>query len=397
MLKSAFLSRMSVICLLVLGSVAMTGAEDGTRVGYRELYYPTGGTQISSENARLLGEVVSALKSTPGANVNLVGHTDNVGSDKGNRALALKRAEAVADFLVGAGVSADRITALGAGMSKPKYDNGTADGRGKNRRVEVVVVAAPMGVMSTFAAVMDENGEFVRGLGAGNFEIMHGGVKREVVKVVQEDEGAPTSVVLALDKSASSIDAMSFLKQAAKSFVRNKRPQDQVLVLTFSSDVKMANRFSSDNDELMTAIDGITAHGYTRLYDALLSGVQRLKELKPPRIMILLTDGKDERGMGKRGSDATLEQALSAAVSNNVTVITVGLGDKIDAGTLRAIALATGGSAFQVTSPDKLDQLYASISQGMLRGKYRIDFKSATNDPSAVVINSKRGRAIGLK
>jgi outer membrane protein OmpA-like peptidoglycan-associated protein len=82
---------------------------------------------------------VGRLLSARADRVELVGHTDSVGSDAYNQQLSLRRAEAVRDFLVRnfPGLAATRFDARGMGESQPVADNGTNAGRGQNRRVEI--------------------------------------------------------------------------------------------------------------------------------------------------------------------------------------------------------------------------------------------------------------------
>jgi OOP family OmpA-OmpF porin len=65
------------------------------------------------------------------------GHTDNVGNDAYNQTLSEARAKAVMMWLTQHGVAADRLTAMGYGKTKPVGDNGSDEGRAKNRRVEI--------------------------------------------------------------------------------------------------------------------------------------------------------------------------------------------------------------------------------------------------------------------
>jgi OOP family OmpA-OmpF porin len=70
------------------------------------------------------------------------GHTDSIGSDEYNLRLSQRRAEAVAAWLAAHGIAAARLTAKGFGESKPVADNRTAEGRQRNRRIEIVVGTA---------------------------------------------------------------------------------------------------------------------------------------------------------------------------------------------------------------------------------------------------------------
>jgi OOP family OmpA-OmpF porin len=69
-----------------------------------------------------------------------VGHTDSVGSDSYNQALSVRRAEAVKAYLISKGIEKNRVYTEGKGEKQPVADNKTAEGRAKNRRVEIEVV-----------------------------------------------------------------------------------------------------------------------------------------------------------------------------------------------------------------------------------------------------------------
>ena len=69
-----------------------------------------------------------------------VGHTDSIGTDAYNQKLSVRRAEAVKAYLVSKGIEKNRVYTEGKGEKQPVADNKTADGRAKNRRVEIEVV-----------------------------------------------------------------------------------------------------------------------------------------------------------------------------------------------------------------------------------------------------------------
>ncbi len=85
---------------------------------------------------RQLGDVMVRY---PETTIQVVGHTDATGSDAYNQTLSVRRAEAVADELVAAGVAQRRISARGMGESMPVASNDSAAGRQQNRRVEIIV------------------------------------------------------------------------------------------------------------------------------------------------------------------------------------------------------------------------------------------------------------------
>lgn len=85
-----------------------------------------------------LDQDAATLKDWGNVKVEVAGHTDSVGTEKYNMGLSVRRANAVREYLIGKGVAADRLIVKGYGESQPIADNGTADGRFKNRRVELV-------------------------------------------------------------------------------------------------------------------------------------------------------------------------------------------------------------------------------------------------------------------
>ncbi len=99
--------------------------------------FDTGKSTIKLQSHRVLDEVVAVLMKNPSLKVEVQGHTDNVGTQENNQALSHRRAEAVVGYCVGKGIAKDRLSAVGYGFSKPIASNDTAEGRAKNRRVQL--------------------------------------------------------------------------------------------------------------------------------------------------------------------------------------------------------------------------------------------------------------------
>ncbi|MDH4196149.1 MAG: OmpA family protein [Candidatus Aminicenantes bacterium] len=108
--------------------------------GYVALYinFDTGKATIKPESEKIIDEIASLLHNNPELQLSVEGHTDNVGSPASNKALSVARAEAVLNAVVGKGVDASRLTAVGWGQEKPIAENRSEEGRAKNRRVEIV-------------------------------------------------------------------------------------------------------------------------------------------------------------------------------------------------------------------------------------------------------------------
>ena len=113
---------------------------DITELMRTPISFVTGGSQMTGESRRVLNQVADKIRGgCPNGAVTVVGYTDNQGGDAVNLKLSDTRAKAVAAALVSNGVLAAKVSARGAGSANPIADNGTEDGRAKNRRVEITV------------------------------------------------------------------------------------------------------------------------------------------------------------------------------------------------------------------------------------------------------------------
>ena len=100
-------------------------------------------SKLSDEAKNSLTAFAEVLKSTPDADVAILGHTDNVGTEKANQSASEKRAKAVAEHLKAQGVEEKQLKdVLGMNFSQPIASNDTEEGRAQNRRVEVYMYAS---------------------------------------------------------------------------------------------------------------------------------------------------------------------------------------------------------------------------------------------------------------
>lgn len=102
----------------------------------RDITFEFNSARLTTNAQRLMENVVSFLRSDPEARITISGHTDSVGSEAYNLKLSRDRANEVRDYLVGYGIDANRLTALGFGKARPIASNDTDIGRETNRRVE---------------------------------------------------------------------------------------------------------------------------------------------------------------------------------------------------------------------------------------------------------------------
>jgi OmpA-OmpF porin, OOP family len=92
---------------------------------------------VRPDGKRAIDEALSKLNGVDVEMVIATGHTDSIGSDKYNQRLSEKRANAVKEYLVSKGIPASKVTTIGKGESQPVATNKTAEGRQKNRRVDI--------------------------------------------------------------------------------------------------------------------------------------------------------------------------------------------------------------------------------------------------------------------
>jgi outer membrane protein OmpA-like peptidoglycan-associated protein len=128
-------------------SVADVGAEDWAARFDKDCHLPLYGvffdfnqSTLKPESEPVLTKVANLLKAKPSVGVELQGHTDNVGGDDSNLKLSNARAASVKQWLTQHGIAGDRLAAKGYGKTQPVTGNDSAEGRARNRRVELVKV-----------------------------------------------------------------------------------------------------------------------------------------------------------------------------------------------------------------------------------------------------------------
>ncbi len=122
-------------------SVVMIQFEPGKTFLLNNVYFDTGKATLKASSNAELNDLVEYMKLKPTVKIEIAGHTDSVGDDESNMKLSQDRAQAVKDYLVRKGVAAKRVVAKGYGETRPVASNDTPEGRQKNRRTEVVILA----------------------------------------------------------------------------------------------------------------------------------------------------------------------------------------------------------------------------------------------------------------
>jgi outer membrane protein OmpA-like peptidoglycan-associated protein len=117
----------------------LSAAKAGSIIELRNVFFDTGKDVLRQDSYAQLTELITYLTQKPKSEIEIRGHTDNVGNDADNQGLSERRAKAVYDYLIGKGINPIRLKYMGLGETTPVDSNETLEGRQKNRRVEFQV------------------------------------------------------------------------------------------------------------------------------------------------------------------------------------------------------------------------------------------------------------------
>jgi VWFA-related protein len=210
---------------------------------------------------------------------------------------------------------------------------------------------------------------------AEDLEVVENGVPQQVE--LFHEASQPLSLVLTLDASGSMKKREADVIESARAFVSALRPEDALAVVLFSDTVSFAHDLSTNRNLSHDAIQKYQARGGTALFDAVSDSLVRLRDAGGRRIVVVMTDGRDENNPGTGpGSTRTLNDALKDMKESGATVFTIGLGTKIDASALQQLATLSGGRAL---FPQDVSQLGVEFQRVVedLRRRYVVGFTSS--------------------
>jgi VWFA-related protein len=211
-------------------------------------------------------------------------------------------------------------------------------------------------------------------ISADDLEVFEDGVEQQI-EMFQESV-APLSAVLLLDASGSMRRDAEAAVAAAKGFVEALPRQDKLALALFADKVDLAHDLTTLRQWTLDAIDKYKASGGTALYDALIVGLEQLKKVEGRRVIIVVSDGRDEDNPGTGpGSTHTYDDVLAAVKSTRATVFPIGLGPNVDREKLEQIAALSGGEAYFPEQVSLLAADYRRILEN-LRRRYMISYTS---------------------
>ena len=257
--------------------------------------------------------------------------------------------------------------------------------------------------VQAYVTVSDKNQEPVPGLGSENFNVLEDGRPVDIDSVARTTD--PMAVVLAIDTSGSMLardksgqTSMTAAKRAAIQFISRLDAQDRVALYSFNTEPVLHLDFSNDHKAAVEAVNALKArvNAATCLYDTAFEAVKKSAEIpRGRRAIILMTDGKDEKGGGPC-STYTVNDVIDAATTKTIRVpiYTIGAGPKVDPKDLGRIASFTGGVSLLAATPAELDGFYRKIAD-QLKNQYRVTYntQSPSGEHSLVIKALREGRA----
>jgi Ca-activated chloride channel family protein len=238
----------------------------------------------------------------------------------------------------------------------------------------VATIRVDVKLVSIFVNVTDKNGALVGGLTKDDFAIYEDGRPQQIA-VFEKQSELPLNLTLAIDTSGSVHKDMSEEAAAARRFAHAiLRPQDQMSVLQFATNVRELQPFTNKPALIDRALGELHSDFATALYDAICLGAEKLGGKEGRKVLVVISDGDDT---AKNSTDA---QALEAALRNEVMIYSI-IDVPIEASAGRdlggehaliTIAEQTGGKYFYV-SDGGLDKTFAKVSDD-LRTQYLIGY-----------------------
>lgn len=236
------------------------------------------------------------------------------------------------------------------------------------------------------ATVTGRSGRYIGGLRKEDFRVYEDNVLQEVA--VFESKEVPISLGIIFDTSGSMVDKMDDVQDAVLHFAKTVNPQDEIFVIRFSSEVDLVVDFTSDRSRLERVVRRLRGHGSTQLYDAIVEGLEVVKEGRyQKKALLVVTDGNDT------ASSAKLDEALQLAQKSEVLIYALGIAhsergsfghiagafrDEVDMRVLNAFAEATGGKGYHLEAAhrgdvDLIDQACLEVS-AELRQQYMLAY-----------------------
>ncbi len=249
-------------------------------------------------------------------------------------------------------------------------------------------------MVSVAIAVHDRDGNFVRGLTADQFKVYEDGVEQRIelfaagldeswVDLPPElkDELSGRQVIgLIMDASGSMEDDMPLLRAAAIKFLMNIPKTENLFVMDFDENIRLSRYSSDDQRVIAERIYGIKSEGWTALYDAAATFLERVYDLDGRKTLVIFSDGVDSR------STLSVSEVFEMVKLSNVTMHSIHFAGSSsmsrrfqESRFLRQLARETGGTYAQGRSLEVIDKLFDKILDELF-SQYNIAYLSSNTE-----------------
>jgi Ca-activated chloride channel family protein len=278
------------------------------------------------------------------------------------------------------------------------------------RRGEATLVTRPIYVgqyeevrlVNIYATVRDRKGNPVLNLTRDDFILMEDGVRQTLTHFTSAK--VPLTITLLIDASNSMNlgGKIDLARKGAVDFAESIDPEDRLMVLSFNDDLQGPDAPIEDRSAIKARIESIQARGGTALYDALYRAADRLAGVEGRRVIVLLSDGRDQALTDNEpGSLHLFEESLERAHRSEVAVYAIGLGRHLDheldlrherslQEILDTLARTSGGRSYYPERAGQLSGIYRQIAAD-LKTQYALAYVSSNR------ARDGRWRAITLR
>ena len=237
-------------------------------------------------------------------------------------------------------------------------------------------------IVSLNVTVVDGGARYITDLDLADFSVFEDGIKQEVTFFNRRQQ--PIALSLLLDSSASMEDKLQTLQVAASNFVRRLKSNDIAQVIDFDSRVQIRQAFTSNQQELQTAITATTSGGSTSLHNAIYISLKELGKIRAlneedvrRQALVVFSDGEDTSSL------VSFDEVLDLAKRSETSIYTIALrgtdsqtrGFREKEFVMRQLAQETGGRSFFPAKIEDLNDVYAQIADE-LASQYTLGYVS---------------------
>jgi VWFA-related protein len=214
-----------------------------------------------------------------------------------------------------------------------------------------------------------DGGRMVTDLTARDLAIFEDGASKAIARL--DNATVPLQVALLFDMSASMLDALPTIQEAATYFIESLRPEDRVTLVLFNTEIQCVPQLTADRGPLLEAIRKAQARNGTRLHDALFFAMKYLSDKEGRKVIVCFTDGDDT------AHTTSLPLVLNAAARYGYPIYAIGAGAGLRSermkSMLRKLAEINSGRMYFKEDPRDLRSAFADIASE-LRDAYVLNY-----------------------